>query len=167
MDKNQRFQLIQQIKEQHHSFELYGELFKAVKANNIPKATKLIKDGARVSTSDPMEARQFDDDENSLLHLSAKLGYLEMTALLISAGVPINCVNRKEHTPFHWATHNEELEVMDLLLKNGADINAKDFEGDTPLHWVALRKIHKSGEFLGKHGARFDLFNANGILPVR
>ena len=167
---NSKFQLIKKAKENLRLISLYSEIFNAVKSNNVHKTLHLIKQGVQLTTKGAYDARQFDEDGNSLLHVSSKLGYIEITKILLENGIPVNGINRKEHTPLHWATINEHIDLMKILIDYGADINAKDFEGDTPLHWTAYKGKKESaklpGKLLGGAGAKFDLYNKNGILPL-
>ncbi|MCX8065158.1 MAG: ankyrin repeat domain-containing protein [Candidatus Hydrogenedentes bacterium] len=60
---------------------------------------------------------------------------LEMTNLLIKAGVDVNVseISREGYTPLHIAVENRLINIVDLLLKSGARKDAKDNKGQTPI----------------------------------
>ena len=53
-----------------------------------------------------------------------------------------------------------------MLLDAGADIHAVDSDDETPLHWAAKHGALEALEFLLKKGARTDLKDNQGKLPI-
>ena len=53
-----------------------------------------------------------------------------------------------------------------MLLEAGADIHALDDDDETPLHWAAKHGPVEALEFLLKRGARTDLKDNQGNLPI-
>jgi ankyrin repeat protein len=86
--------------------------------------------------------RIFDSNEDTLLHLSARLGFTKITKLIAEClGVTrgkelINCVNAQGQTPLHLACmHRAHREVFTLLWILGANPNVRCNLGRTPLHY--------------------------------
>ncbi len=64
------------------------------------------------------------------------------------------------------ATDVEFLEGAKLCLQHGADVNAADEAGQTAMHSAAAQRGDAFIEFLADHGARLDLKDKQGRLPL-
>ncbi len=102
-------------------------------------------------------------DGDSLLHIAAADGNLEMMSWLIRKGADVNDRNtckgceHEGRSPLHAAQHFRDREASELLLSLGADANAADAAGRTPLHASAAD---------GSSGGAMVLC-ANGADPTR
>lgn len=77
-------------------------------------------------------------DQDTLLHIAARYGNVEIVTFLLQKGVIIDSQNIYQQTPFLCATFCNYPIVMKLLLDNGADVNACDKHGYNALyHCVA------------------------------
>ncbi len=72
-------------------------------------------------------------DNKTLLHFSANVGYLDVTALLLEKGADINAQDKDGRTPLHEAMSYNRFDVVRLLLDNGANVNLKNKDNETPL----------------------------------
>ena len=88
------------------------------------------------------------------LHKAARSGDAVAVAELISAGEPIEELDKVVGAPLHWAAARGHLEVAKLLLDAGADPNQQGPKPDlvTPLHLAAgsghfevVKLLHASG----------------------
>ena len=118
---------------------------------------KLIREGADLEVE--------DNHSETPLICAAEFGCLESCRLLLEAGATVNASAVLRLTTFSviWGWHQE---VCKMLLKSGADINALDCRNRTPLHWAAKHGLLEAVEFLLAHGARTDLKDNDGKLPI-
>ena len=103
------------------------------------------------------------------LIVAAMFGCTESCRLLLGAGANVNAFDGEGptgRTAFHqaiWAWHED---VCKLLLEAGADIHALDNDDETPLHWAAKHGPVEALEFLLNRGAKTDLKDNQGNLPI-
>jgi ankyrin repeat protein len=91
--------------------------------------------------------------EETPLHLAARLGYIAGTSLLLEHGTDFSCIDEVGQTPLYAAARSGRLETMRLLLEKGADMNVKDASGWTPAHRAAWNKHAEAVELLEIEGA--------------
>lgn len=90
------------------------ELQAAVHRLDLPEA-RLLLESSKVSD-------QVDEENgNSLLHVAAKLGNVEMMQLLLDHGADPNAVSKKGYTPLHVAAWSGHVDCVELLLAQGCD----------------------------------------------
>ncbi|MHB9147106.1 MAG: ankyrin repeat domain-containing protein [Candidatus Amoebophilus sp.] len=70
---------------------------------------------------------------NSLLHLAASRGYLQLANLLIEQGIEINAQNNDGDTPLHLAAWEGHVEMARHLLEKGAILNVYNNNGLTAM----------------------------------
>jgi ankyrin repeat protein len=79
------------------------------------------------TTSDVTRAESFSLDTSfsyggeTLLHLAAKKGYLNLVKLLIDRSAEINAQDEGGNTPLHYAAASGRKDVVKLLLEKGVD----------------------------------------------
>ncbi|XP_014245830.1 GA-binding protein subunit beta-1 isoform X2 [Cimex lectularius] len=73
----------------------------------------------------------------SPLHWAVYYNHIEVTELLLKAGISRDARNKVDRTPSHIAAHKGFTIILRLLLAYGADVNCKDMLRMTPLHWAA------------------------------
>ncbi len=77
-------------------------------------------------------------DEETLLHLVARLGTPEEIDTLVIAGAQINAIDSTGFSPLHSAAFWGRLEATQKLLELGANPTLQDKEGDTPVDVARL-----------------------------
>lgn len=96
-------------------------------------------------------------EDETLAHLTAKLGRPEMLKAMIKKGIfdkrskyaiDIDVTDKNGHTPLHLAVLEGHPIVLDVLLKNGADVNKVGPNGGTALD--AVEQILTDGILDGK-----------------
>jgi ankyrin repeat protein len=90
-----------------------------------------------ILSKDPDRINSKDEYGNSLLHLAAREGNVDIINYLVSEGANVNSRNIADETPIHLAANSGNLDVVIQLISNGANINVKDSIGNTPLHDAA------------------------------
>ncbi|XP_077302806.1 uncharacterized protein LOC143923146 [Arctopsyche grandis] len=79
---------------------------------------------------------KFGDEDNSILHIIAGKGNIEIVESLLVC-IDVNICNSRNETPAHFAAGAGNDDVLILLLKRGANYNAVNFFGKTLLHFAA------------------------------
>lgn len=108
----------------------------------------------------------------NLLHFSASKNSMEITRMLIQAGVPVSKQDDGGNTPLHNISVNFDFETrfvgkkIDLFLKAGADINARNQSGQTPLHHAVREVVGQTAMELVKRGADINLQDDYGSTPL-
>ncbi len=85
--------------------------------------------------SDPNQPGAVDD---TLLHLTARLGALDDMRVLLAAGADVNAVGDLGNTPLHGAAMRGQTEAVRYLLELGADALIKNEFGETAANVAAL-----------------------------
>ncbi|MFP3028562.1 MAG: ankyrin repeat domain-containing protein [Wolbachia sp.] len=109
------------------------------------------------------------DNEFTLLHLTAKLGYTSLTkALIVTKGIDVNIKDKNKKTPLHLAAENGYKEVVDALLeKDEIRINEQeDKEGWTHLHLALMNGHADVVESLVRNGANINIKDDYGVTPL-
>ncbi len=94
--------------------------------------------------------RQCYSDDDTLLHLVARVGTVEEIDLLVASGARINSIGDIGYTPLHYAAMKGRLDVTKKLLALGANPKIKSEFGETPLD-VADNGKHAQIAKLLKH----------------
>jgi ankyrin repeat protein len=116
-------------------------LMRAVKTNDIPVIRALLEAGANPSLT--------QKDYTTCVMIAAAGG---ARAGAYSAAFSV--------------TEDGAIEVIRLLMERGADINAFNANGVTALHRAAARGADKLVQFLADNGAKLDLRDRQGRMPV-
>jgi ankyrin repeat protein len=66
-------------------------------------------------------SNKYGTDKNSLLHLAAERGYVELLDDILKEGIDVNASNNKDQSPIYLAAERGNLNVVKLLLKKGAN----------------------------------------------
>ncbi|KAG0261813.1 hypothetical protein BG011_000644 [Mortierella polycephala] len=114
------------------------------------------------------EVSQEKGVQETLLHVAARTGCLELVSYFISKGAPLDSLDSEGRTPLHTAAeHNASLEVCKLLLEKSAhhiDRNSIS-AGKTALHYAAQNGNGDLVALLLQHHARVNAVDANGNTP--
>lgn len=89
-------------------------------------------------------------DENTLLHLAAEYGKVNLVERLLSLGHAVDQENDHGCTPLHSAS---SIDVKRVLLAAGANVNERGDHGLTPLHTATERGVIEETELLLQSGA--------------
>ncbi len=144
---------LKQTEKQNELLKLNTKLWLAVKNNQTDKVRELIDSGANLHNITGSFLRRYDLEENTLIHLAAQLGFLDIVKTLIRFNTNINARNRQKQTPLHWAAYYGQIDVVKYLIEHGADINAVDSDGDPALTWAANKAQFEVFNYLISHGA--------------
>ncbi len=136
-------------------------LIEAVEKGDIEQLKLLISEGADVNNVK-------DPNGLTLLHLAAKQGHADITALLINKRAVVNA--RDEHTysktPLHWAALKGHAAVAELLIARGADVSIRGTYGHTPLEYAAHRGHFDVVELLLSKGADVEAADNWNVTPL-
>ncbi|KAK3597536.1 hypothetical protein CHS0354_018135 [Potamilus streckersoni] len=65
-----------------------------------------------------------DHAGSTLLHVSARMGLIEISRILLAHGADIDALTTEtRHTPLFEALHNDQTEMVEFLVQNGCDLN--------------------------------------------
>ena len=107
----------------------------AVRQDDIPRITALIKSGADVNGPAPKTGH------TPLMGAKSAVA----TRTLIHAGANVHARNQKGHTPLMWVINkysvpDQAAPIAQELIDAGANVNAKDNNGMTPLDWARFHR---------------------------
>ena len=114
---------------------------------------------------------------------AAKKGDVALMRLLIEHGADVNAAMKNGGTALMFvsgrgglgrfgvydtkrATEADFVEGAKLCLERGANVNAVDEAGQTAMHMAAVQRGDAFIEFLADHGARVDIKDRQGRLPI-
>ncbi|XP_028152343.2 GA-binding protein subunit beta-2-like isoform X1 [Diabrotica virgifera virgifera] len=137
--------------------ELGKQLLKAAGEGNIDRVKQLLTKGA------PFTA---DWLGTSPLHLSAQNNHLEITEILLRAGISKDARTKVDRTPLHMAAYEGHVDIIAALVTHGADINCRDLLGMTPLHWAVQNGHDEAVVHLVGNGAMVDVNSKFDITPM-
>ena len=120
--------------------------------------------------------KEFGSNRNSLLHLAAKEGQVEITEFLIKQGISVDIKNACRKTPLHLACAAGQLKVVKALTSQGASIKEIDEDGNNPLQLAVnndfryvvdvLIKSPSGMDLDGKKNTLLHLYSAIGQLEI-
>ncbi|KAF9572051.1 hypothetical protein EC968_010382 [Mortierella alpina] len=106
--------------------------------------------------------------QETLLHVAARAGSLELVEYLISRGAPLDSMDSEGRTPLHTAAeHSASLDIVRLLLEKGAHYmdRSSTAAGKTALHYAAQTGNGALVAMLLQHHARVSAVDAHGNTP--
>ncbi len=107
-------------------------IFPAAKEGNLALLKELLAEGT------PVDYRNFNGE--TVLHVAASRGDLEMVKFLVSKGADVNALTGKRWQPIHHAMRFEHPKVANYLISHKASLLTKTSDGLTAL---ALAKASK------------------------
>ena len=115
-----------------------------------------------------LTASSIEIDRNLIkrFHAAAGDGDVSLVESMLQEGVPVDCVDRVDHTALFFAAYYNRTDVIRLLLQKGADVNKRDSDGDTPVHYAAIFNSTEAITMLIKHGASINITNNRGDKPI-
>jgi len=108
-----------------------ASIWQAVHAGDLETVKSMVAAGADVNTHN----RRLDE---TLLHLAARSGHVDITEFLLVQGADPGRGNRRSQRALHLAARAGHREVAELLLKHGATVDAMDYDGCAPLHEACI-----------------------------
>ena len=94
-----------------------------------------------------------DAEQNSLVSLAARYGYVEVVAFLIEKGADVHLKNRSGQDALMCAVHTGSLDTVQLLVEAGADVHSRDRRERSVLHYAAIRQEANMVRYLiDEHG---------------
>ena len=112
-----------------------------------------------------VNSRSFVGEETPL-HLTSRVGYVDLARLLIEHGADAAAQSKDGTTPLHRASVGGHVGVARLLIEHGADVVAQDEDGTTPLHEATRRGDMDMARLLLEHGADAITQNKYGMTPL-
>jgi ankyrin repeat protein len=109
-------------------------LIGAIRKNDISHVASLIRDGS-ADVNCCVGVRDVP-----LLCLAAKLGHVEIVALLLEAGARIDDVDYFHESACHAAVHGGHIGVVELLIAHHADISLRNEYNGTPISISIIKK---------------------------
>jgi ankyrin repeat protein len=142
-----------------------GELFKAIKDNDLPKIEELLKPKLfGFLSSLTVNSKGYAND--TPLHIAAESGRSSIAEYFIKHGAEIDIMNKNGETPLYLAAANGHTHLVRLLVASGAEINRKSGSGDTPL-LVSLEKGYTDmAKALISLGADITMKDGYGYTPL-
>lgn len=87
------------------------------------------------TTTDFVNCRDDDGNDNTPLHLAAANGYADLVQMLVERGASVDHTNKSGNTPLHWAAANAQEKCVQILLSScaGVDVLQKNNFGRSAL----------------------------------
>lgn len=143
---------------------LYVALMEAVEYNDLQKAKKFIKRGARLNSPD-------GNTSYAPIFWAISNGNVEMVKLLIDNGVKVNTPDDKGLFPIHWIVENSAKrplvykmkDIFDILLDaHPEEINRQDTANkQTPIIMAVNLNNKKAFAYLLERGANVNILDSN------
>jgi ankyrin repeat protein len=73
------------------------------------------------------------EDNRTLLHWAAELGYRDLTTRCLDLGAEVDATDKYGETALHHAAENGPLEIVQTLIQADADMTILDSHGRTAL----------------------------------
>ena len=112
-----------------------------------------------------VNSRSFINEETPL-HLTSRVGHIDVAQLLIEHGADVAAQNKDGWTPLHQSSEGDHVDMARLLVEHGADVAAQDKHGLTPLHQASIRGHVDVSRLLIKHGADVAAQSKHGWTPL-
>lgn len=108
-----------------------------------------------------------NEDYDSMLHIAARHGHLELTQYLLSSGSgDVHKKNIDSLTPLHIALKEGHIAIAELLISHGADINHTNALNNSILHYVAENGAIDGLNFLLKNNVIANIRNYAKDTPL-
>ncbi len=111
-------------------------------------------------------AREKNSDGQSLLHLAAHGGDVEIVGKLLRHGLEVDAVDREGRTPLHFAIQKTHREAARLLIERGASINHGDRDGRTAAHLAAEKDDPQLLQLVLARSPKLDAAGFGGNTPL-
>ncbi|KAL8164758.1 UNVERIFIED_CONTAM: hypothetical protein K2H54_004072 [Gekko kuhli] len=134
---------------------------------SLPCARLLLCHGAHVNSTT-------EEEEDTPLHVAARLGLVEHVRLFLSYGAGLEARNAEGQTPLnaacaqpHPARAMEDcFQVCQQLVAGGAQVNTTDLDRQRPLHQACKNANPRVVELLLSHGANVNIMSYSGNMAM-
>ncbi len=136
-----------------------SDIHQAIREGNLSLVKEII---------DNQPESVFLRDPNGLtpLHHAARLGHIEIMALLVDTGVDVNILSSNLETPLHMAASAGKSAAAAWLIEKEAKVDAKNKGGYTPLLFAVRSGYSDLTELLLQKGADPNLKNIYSHTPL-
>ena len=86
----------------------------------------------------PRPGNRLPTEPTSLVHLAARLGYLELIKFIIEIGISVNILDKYNGTLLIAACRGGHAPVVEYLIANGANPRLRQENGVSPFHWMMM-----------------------------
>jgi ankyrin repeat protein len=111
---------------------------------------------------EPQQAREINIYGQSLLHLAAHGGDLEILKTLFEHLPQVDLVDLDGWTPLAFATRNAQLAAVELLIEKGASIEHRNLEGTSALHLAGASYDPRLIQHFVRQDVNLDLADGQG-----
>nr|AYV89281.1 death-associated kinase 1 isoform X2 [Tetranychus evansi] len=141
-------------KQQDENFVL-AALFGAVEEGNLNGLQELVN-------MSKIDINQANTHGETVVHVAAGLGQLEILKLLIKKGADFTLVDNHGDSAIYWAARQGHTQIIRYLYEKGLNVDSKNKAGETAVH-VAARYGHADAiEQLCKCGANVNVADDHG-----
>jgi len=112
-----------------------------VKIKDINAIIQWVESGADIN-------KKYGQFHETVLHIAARGGLLNIVQYLISKGADVNTLDRYNNTPLHDVAYTGRIEIAKCLLENGADKLAINDGDRTPQQTATYYKNDDLAEFI-------------------
>jgi len=118
---------------------------------------------------DLVNAPKSAQEPDTLLHLAAWGGHVDIIEFLLDHGADIAARGEYDLTPLHYAAEYEQVAAIETLVKRGARVDATTGYGATPLSWAASRGLRDrpTVDALLRHGANIHAKDTAGLTVMQ
>lgn len=115
-----------------------------------------------------------EEEEDSPLHVAARLGLVEHVRLFLSYGASLEARNTAGQTPLNAACAQPHppqameayFKVCQQLVAAGAQVNTADLDRQRPLHQACKNANPRLVELLLSHGANVNIMSYSGNMAM-
>ncbi len=142
-----------------------GELFKAIRDNDLEKIEELLRPRLFGLLSGlTVNSKGYAND--TPLHIAAEAGRSKIAEYFVTHGAQIDTINKNGETPLYLASANGHTFLARFLVTAGANINGKSGSGDTAL-LISLERGHIDlAKVLIALGADITIKDGYGYTPL-
>ncbi|CAN8257793.1 unnamed protein product [Cochlearia groenlandica] len=115
---------------------------------------------------EPEEAKEGEEEEESIVHQTASLGDVEGLKTALASGGNKDEEDSEGRTALHFACGYGEMKCAQVLLDAGANVNVLDKNKNTPLHYAAGYGRKECVSLLLENGAAVTVQNMDSKTPV-
>ena len=143
-----------------------GSLYASVYRGDISKIRRHLDRGGDINAE--------NEQGETLLHMAAKYGQMEIVQFLINRGADVNAGTGVGEfswvpvgkTPLMMVSVEGHVKIAKLLIERGADVNAKTNRGDTALMYAVTLKHIEIAKLLIERGADVNAHNNHGSTAL-
>ncbi|XP_076809089.1 ankyrin repeat domain-containing protein 27-like [Clavelina lepadiformis] len=114
-----------------------------------------------------LHANCSDESGRTPLIITSKMGFYDMTQLLLHHGAKVNVATKQQgHSPLHLASQYGHEKIVETLLAHNATCDVRDFDGNTAIFMASMNGHRRCVEILIEAGASVNIRNHRGDSPL-